>query len=338
MKVLAIESSCDETSAAVVCDDPKPESRILSNVIKSQIDLHTKYGGVVPEFAARSHLDAIDIVITEALNIAGVTMDDIDVIAATAGPGLIGGLIVGTVTAKAIALVKNNPFVAVNHLEGHLLTTRLCYDVEFPYLLLLASGGHFFFAEVLGVGRYNILGETLDDAAGEAFDKVGKMLGFGYPGGIAIEEAARSGNGNRFKYTVPLQKRHGCNTSFSGLKTATKNHIGSLEMLTAQDKADIAASFQDIVVRFIVKQLGTAYEMTSLKPRNVVASGGVAANIALRAGISEFSQKMNLAFFAPPTSLCSDNAAMIGWCAIERIRVGYGYSDLSAKTFPCGLP
>lgn len=335
MKILGIESSCDETSASVVCDNPDPKERILSNIINSQIDLHAKYGGVIPEFAARSHVDAIDTVINEALKKADTSLDEIDGIVATAGPGLIGGLLVGMVCAKTIAIAKNKPFMAINHLEGHLLTTRLCYDVDFPYLLLLTSGGHFIFAEVLGVGKYKILGETLDDAAGESFDKVAKMLGFEYPGGPAVEKHGKFGDPNRFQYTIPLQRKPGCNASFSGLKTATKLHIESLgESINYQDKCDIAASFQNIVVKFITKQIEKAYKMTTSNPKNVVVSGGVAANSALRDGLLNFSKKHNLNFFAPPLSLCADNAAMIAWAAIERIHAGYPYSELNFKTRP----
>jgi N6-L-threonylcarbamoyladenine synthase len=334
MKVLAIESSCDETSAAVVCDSKDPDNRILSNVINSQVAIHAKYGGVIPEYAARNHLDSIDSVVKEALAQAGLQLNDIDAIAATGGPGLIGGLLVGMVTAKTIAMMIKKPFMAVNHLEGHLLTVRLCDGVEFPYLLLLTSGGHFFFAEILAVGRYRILGETLDDAAGEAFDKVAKILGLPYPGGPSIEKAAGAGDPTRFKYTMPLQRRSGCDASFSGLKTATRLHVEAIANLSDQDRCDIATAFQDIVVRFIIKRLANAYGMTESNPRTVVIAGGVAANKALRIAITDFCMRRNLRFCAPPIGLCSDNAAMIGWAAIERIKAGFPYSDLQAKTRP----
>ena len=334
MKVLGIESSCDETSASVVCDAPEPDNRILSNVINSQIQLHAKYGGVIPEYAARSHVDAIDRVINTALDRANTTLNEIDAIAATTGPGLIGGLLVGAVCAKTIAVVKNKPFMAINHLEGHLLTSRLCYDVSFPFLLLLTSGGHFIFAEVLEVGNYRILGETLDDAAGECFDKVAKMLGFEYPGGPAIQKYAEFGNPDRFQFTIPLQKRAGCDASFSGIKTAAKLHIDSIKDITDQDKCDIAASFQKTVVKFITKQIKKAYAMTTSNPKSVVVAGGVAANLPLRESLLAFSEKHNLQFFAPPLNLCSDNAAMISWTAIERIKAGYPFSDLNSKTRP----
>ena len=322
MKVLGIESSCDETAAAVVCDSPNTEGRILSNVINSQIQLHAKYGGVVPEFAARSHAKVIDNVINEALLRANCSLDDVDVIAATASPGLIGGLLVGTVCAKTISVLTNKPYMAINHLEGHLLTCRLCYNVDFPFLALLTSGGHFFFIEVLGIGEYKILGKTLDDAAGECFDKVAKMLGFEYPGGVAIQKHAQFGSQNRFQFPIPLQRRPGCDVSFSGLKTAVKNLISSMDNLSYQDKCDIAASFQKTVVRFIIKQLGKALRISSHHPKTLVVTGGVAANSELRDALSSLSAQQNLNFCAPPLSLCTDNAAMIAWVAIEHLSSG----------------
>ncbi len=334
MKVLGIESSCDETSASVVIDSKDPEERILSNVINSQIHIHAEYGGVIPEFAARNHADMIDKVIKESLDKANCKIQDIDIIAATGGPGLIGGLLVGMVTAKTIAVMLDKPFMAINHLEGHLLTTRLCYDVDFPYLLLLTSGGHFIFAEVFCVGNYKILGETLDDAAGESFDKVAKMLGFEYPGGPAIQKYAELGDPNRFEFTMPLQRRSGCDASFSGLKTAARLQIEKLEKVTDQDKYDMAASFQYIVVKFITRQIEKAYHMTESLPKNVVVAGGVAANKSLRESLLKFCQENNLNFFAPPLSLCSDNAAMIAWAAIERKKAGFSYSDLDIQTRP----
>lgn len=319
MKVLGIESSCDETAAAVVCDASKPEERILSNVINSQIQLHAKYGGVVPEFAARSHAKVIDRVINEALLQADCNLDDIDVIAATASPGLIGGLLVGTVCAKTISALTNKPYMAINHLEGHLLTCRLCKNIDFPFLALLTSGGHFFFIEVLGIGDYKILGKTLDDAAGECFDKVAKMLGFEYPGGVAIQKHAEFGDPNRFQFPIPLQRRPGCDVSFSGLKTAVKNLISSMANLSDQDKRDISASFQKTVVRFIIRQTEKALKMSAHHPKTFVATGGVAANAALRDALLTQSHQRGLNFYAPPLSLCTDNATMIAWVAIEHM-------------------
>jgi N6-L-threonylcarbamoyladenine synthase len=334
VKILAIETSCDETSAAVVSSSP--DNRILSNVIHSQIEIHKKYGGVIPEYAARNHLNNIDVVVTEALKIANVRIKDIDVVAATAGPGLMGGLLVGLTIAKTISIMIDKPFIAINHLEAHILTPRLIYtDLDFPYLVLLASGGNFLFAEVKKVGQYKILGETLDDAAGEAFDKVAKMLGLPYPGGPSIEKAASKGNKNRFNYTIPLLKQKGCNGSFSGLKTATKKHIATLRgEMNDQDVCDIAASFQNVVVKFIERQFKKALEMTSSNVKSVVIAGGVAANQNLRTTTQHFAKIHNLQFFAPPIALCSDNAAMIGWCAVERIKANLGYSDLNFPVKP----
>lgn len=335
MKVLAIESSCDETSAAVVVDALLPQERILSNIINSQIKTHEKYGGVVPEYAARNHLDCIEQVVLSALETANCQLRDIDLVAATAGPGLVGGLLVGTVTAKTVALLAKKPFLAINHLEAHLLTARLCFDVPFPYLLLLASGGNFIFAEIFGIGKYSILGETLDDAAGEAFDKVAKMLDFSYPGGPSIEKFSTFGDKNRFSYSMPMQKNDGCNVSFSGLKTATKIHIKNISNITQQDKYDIAASFQNIVVLFIEKQIKKAYKMTkNVNIKNIVIAGGVAANAALRKRLTDLFAENNINFYAPPISLCSDNAAMIGWAAIEHVRNGSQPSSLQHKTKP----
>lgn len=336
VKILGIESSCDETSAAIISDNTDSNKRILSNIIYSQIEIHKQYGGVIPEYAARNHLENIDSVIKKAFNNTLLTLNDIDVIAATAGPGLIGGLLVGLVTAKTIALMLKKPFIAVNHLEAHILTPRLCCpDLSFPYLVLLASGGNFIFAEVKNIGEYNVLGETLDDAAGEAFDKVAKMLGFPYPGGPSIEKAALMGNSERFNYTIPLQKQSGCNGSFSGLKTATRLYIEKLgNKIKNQDKYDIAASFQKVVVNFIEKQFNKALKMTSQPVKNIVIAGGVAANSLIRNKIQNLAVQNNLDFFAPPVNLCSDNAAMIGWCALERIKAGFACHNHMFKPKP----
>jgi N6-L-threonylcarbamoyladenine synthase len=334
MKVLAIETSCDETAAAVICDATEPDKRIMSNIVNSQAKLHSKYGGVVPENAARMHVETIGDVVNEALSVAETTVDEVDVVAVTAGPGLIGGLLVGTVTAKTIALAKHKPIVAVNHLEGHLLTARLCYTVQFPYLLLLASGGHFMFVEVFAVGRYKVLGETLDDAAGEAFDKASRMLGLSYPGGPEIERCAKGGDPTRFHYTMPLLRNPGCDASFSGIKTATKVHVESMQDMTDSDRSDIAASFQDIVTSFAVRQLNRAWRMTESHPARIVLAGGVAANTVLREKVACFAAQMNLETYFPPVALCSDNAAMIGWCAIERLNAGFGCSNPDFKTLP----
>jgi N6-L-threonylcarbamoyladenine synthase len=306
----------------------------MSNIVNSQAEIHAQYGGVVPERAARRHMETIKAVIEEAFKVAEVTLHDIDAIAVTAGPGLIGGLLVGTVTAKTVALMSDKPIMAINHLEGHLLTARLCYDVEFPYLLLLASGGNFMFVEVFGVGKYKVLGETLDDAAGEAFDKAARMLGLSYPGGPALEKFAIGGDPTRFKYTMPLLRRKGCDGSFSGLKTATKRHVEIAGDMTETDRRDLAASFQEIVANFAIRQLGKAWQMTESHPVRVVLSGGVAANTRLREKVAELAEQLNITPYFPPIELCGDNAAMIGWCAIERHNAGFSYSEPNFKTMP----
>lgn len=336
MKVLAIESSCDETSCAIVQDSCDISQRILSNVIFSQIDIHKAYGGVVPEYAARSHVSNIDVVVNRALSEANESIQNMNVIAATIGPGLIGGLIIGSVVAKTIAACLNKPFMAINHLEGHILSPLIINDnINFPYLALLTSGGHFFFVEVFSVGNYKILGETLDDAAGEAFDKVANMLRLPYPGGPSIQAAASNGDKERFYFPMPLRNREGCDVSFSGLKTAAKLHIEKLgNNLNEQDRNDIAASFQNIVIQFIVRQMTKAIEIAGGPIRDIVISGGVAANIGLRDSVVQLCERRGLNFYAPPLDLCSDNAAMIGWCAIERINNGFPFSKLNVPPRP----
>ena len=331
MKVLGIESSCDDTSAAVVCDSTIIEERILSNVVSSQIDIHKEYGGVVPEYAARNHMSSIEECINEALNKSNTSINEIDVIAATSGPGLIGGLLVGTVTAKTISIMANKPFIAINHLEGHLLTSRLCYKIDFPFLLVLASGGHFIFAEILDIDKYNILGQTIDDSAGECLDKVAKMLGMPYPGGPAIEKLSEIGNPNRFKFPIPLLRRSGCDVSFSGLRTAARLLI---EKSSEEDKADIASSFQ-LAVNSIINKAKKAIDMCTSNINSIVLAGGVAANKLLRLKVEQLAYDNKIKFYAPPIKLCSDNAAMIAWAAIERInKYGYYSSPITHITRP----
>ena len=332
MKILGIESSCDDTSAAVVCDSSIIEERILSNIISSQIDIHKEYGGVVPEYAARSHMYSIEECINKALNKANININDIDAIAATSGPGLIGGLLVGTVTAKTIAIMANKPFIAINHLEGHLLTARLCNRIDFPFLLILASGGHFIFAEILDINQYNILGQTIDDSAGECLDKVAKMLGLPYPGGPAIEKLSEQGDSNRFKFPMPLLRRKGCDVSFSGLKTAARLLIEKLE---EKDKADMAASFQMAIIKAIINKAKKAVDMCIQNINSIVLAGGVAANKLLRLNVEQLAYDNKVKFYAPPITLCSDNAAMIAWAAIERIhKYGYYSSPITQITRP----
>ena len=320
--VLGIESSCDETAAAVV----DAERRILANVVLSQIADHAPYGGVVPEIAARGHIDHLDRLIAEAMTQAGAGFDDLDGVAATAGPGLIGGVMIGLVTAKAICAARDLPLLAVNHLEGHALTARLTDGVAFPYLLLLVSGGHCQLVAVEGAGRYRRLGTTIDDAVGEAFDKAAKLLALGYPGGPAIEAAARNGDPGRFALPRPMKGRAGCDFSFSGLKTALRHAREKIDGdLLEQDKADLAASFQAAVADVLADRTGNAmkeYAGGQPDPRRLVIAGGVAANQALKSRLAAAAAEAGFELFVPPPELCTDNAAMIAWAGLERLRLG----------------
>lgn len=321
--ILGIETSCDETAASVVSD----AREIRSNVVLSQLDAHIPYGGVVPEIAARAHLEHIEDVISAALSDACVTLDDIDAIAATSGPGLIGGVIVGCMTGKALAAVQKKPFIAINHLEGHALTARLTHDVEFPFLLLLVSGGHCQFLVAEGVGRYHKLGGTIDDALGEAFDKTAKMLGLDYPGGPAVEKLARSGNEKAYTFPVPMKGRVGCDFSFSGLKTAVKLKVNELESagIVPQQKADICASFQYTVAESLLDRTEHAlqiFKASHPQAKSFVLAGGVAANQYLRSKLEPMVNAHGLALVAPPLALCTDNAAMIAWAGVERFKLG----------------
>ena len=326
--VLGIETSCDETAAAVVSED----RRILANRLLSQVDEHAPYGGIVPEIAARSHLEHIDRLIGEALAEANITLAQLDGIAVTGGPGLIGGVIVGVMTAKAIALVHRKPLLAVNHLEAHALTARLTDDLPFPYLLLLVTGGHTQLLIVEGVGRYARLGTTIDDAVGEAFDKAAKMLGLGYPGGPRLERAAAQASPAmraRFPLPRPLRGRAGCDFSFSGLKTALRQAIGTLPEgpLADSDVAAIAGAFQDAVADVMTDRAAHAMDSflarhPAAATRHLVVAGGVAANSALRAHLSELAELRGFRLVAPPPALCTDNAVMVAWAGLERLRLG----------------
>jgi N6-L-threonylcarbamoyladenine synthase len=319
MIVLGIESSCDETAAAVVRHD----RAILSNIVYSQLDEHRPYGGVVPEIAARSHLVHIDNIVGRAMAESGASFSDLDGVAATGGPGLIGGVLVGVMTAKAIALVHDLPLLAVNHLEAHALTARLTDNPAFPYLLLLVSGGHCQLLAVEGPGAYCLYGATLDDAVGEAFDKTAKLLGLPYPGGPAIEDAARRGREDRFAFPRPMRGRKGCEFSFSGLKTAVARTIHALAD-PAADTADAAASFQAAVADILADRTANAIDRfwCEYGGGTLVVAGGVAANATLRARLAALAQAKGFAFIAPPPALCTDNAAMVAWAGIERLRLG----------------
>ena len=329
---LGIESSCDETSAAIVDSN----RNILSHIIYSQIPEHQKYGGVVPELAARAHILAIDDVIKRTLDAAGKNLNDIDVIAATAGPGLIGGVLVGWMAATGIAQSMQKPLVAVNHLEGHALVPRLhsaaangtdgAVDVDFPYLLMLASGGHCQILLVRGVGQYEMIGQTLDDSAGEAFDKVAKMLGLGYPGGPVVDKRAAMGNPRAFNFPRPLCDKPGCDFSFSGIKTAARTFL-SRETSPYSDEFinDFCASFQAAVVDCIINRLENAFgdaRVITANPRTLVVAGGVAKNSAVRSAMEHLAIKHDVTFAAPPMNLCTDNGAMIAWAGIENYRLG----------------
>jgi len=325
--ILGIETSCDETAAAVVARDAEGRGEILSNVVLSQLKEHAPYGGVVPEIAARAHVTHLDRLVAQAMAEAGLNYNDLDGIAATAGPGLLGGVIVGLTMAKAIALACAKPLVAVNHLEGHALTARLLHDVRFPYLLLLISGGHTQFQLVEGVGKYRRLGTTIDDALGEAFDKVAKLLGLGYPGGPQVEALARRGNPQRFDFPRPLKGRKDCNFSFSGLKTAVREAVNDLKTLSDQDVADVAASFEAAVAETMADRLKMAVHLfraahSDVESPALIVAGGVAANQKLKAVFEGAAAQHGLQLIVPPAKLCTDNAAMIAWAGAERLALG----------------
>ena len=325
LRILGIETSCDETAAAVVSRHPDGRGEILSDVVLSQLEEHSAFGGVVPEIAARAHVEALDGLIEQALDEAGVTLAEIDAVAATSGPGLIGGLIVGLMTGKAIARAAAKPLFAINHLEGHALTARLTDGLSFPYLMLLVSGGHTQLVLVRGVADYERWGTTIDDALGEAFDKTAKLLGLPYPGGPAVERAARQGNADRFKLPRPLVGESRLDFSFSGLKTAVRQAATEIAPLSEEDVADICASFQKAISRTLQDRIGRGltrfraeFGDTNVQPALVVA-GGVAANQELRRTLQALCLEHGFRFVAPPMRLCTDNAAMIAWAALERM-------------------
>lgn len=359
MYILSIETSCDETSISVV-QDTVCKNRILSLVTRSQVKEHQDYGGVVPELAARAHLTNIEPIFNQAINQSGITLKDIDAIAVTAGPGLIGGVLVGVMLAKSLSISLNKPLYGINHLEGHALTARLSNDTPYPYLLLLTSGGHCMFVEVLGFRQYKLLGQTLDDAAGECFDKIAKLLDFDFPGGPALEKKAALGNQKRFIFPMPLKHSAEPNFSFSGLKTAVKLEIerniqsnqsgyrgqaavrqdynstdtprldrgahdnashANLNMKVSDETAcDIAASFQFTVGEIFKERTAKALECSKHKVERLVMAGGVAANQYLRGVLKQLCEERRIEAIFPPMHLCTDNAAMIGWAAIEAIQ------------------
>ena len=327
LTILGIETSCDETAAAVVKRDAHGNGLILSNIVRTQFKDHEAYGGVVPEIAARAHVLVLDFLIAAALAEAGLTFGDLDGIAATAGPGLIGGLLAGLVTAKAIALVHSLPLAAVNHLEGHALTVGLTEGLKPPYLLLLVSGGHTEFLKVGADFSYSKLGGTIDDALGEAFDKVAKMLRLGFPGGPAVERAAANGDPRRFALPRPLVGRAKPDFSF-WVKTAVRQAALTHAPLSSQDVADLCASFQAAAAETLRDRLRAAFRLYGEEglPKRLVAAGGVASNEALRATLLDECEASGYTFHAPPPKLCTDNAAMIAWAGACRIAAGYADS------------
>ncbi len=327
--ILGIETSCDETAAAIV----RADKQILSHHIYSQILQHLPYGGVVPEIASRAHIDKLVPMIECCMQEAKLSFNDLDAVAVTAGPGLVGGLIVGLMTAKAIASAAKIPLIGVNHLQGHALSVRLESAVEFPFLLLLISGGHCQILIVEGVLKYNLLGSTLDDALGEAFDKVAKMLKLAYPGGPKIEQHATFGDERRFNFPQALKGNGLCNFSFSGLKTSISRTIAKLDALSAQDIADVSASFQYTVAEILTDRLINAlkiYKNNFPHAKNLVIAGGVAANKYLRAKLDQLANEYDLNLIAPSLKLCTDNAAMIAWAGLEMFSIGK-IDDLSLE-------
>lgn len=332
--VLGIETSCDETAVGVVRLGADGRGEVLASLVASQVAAHAPFGGVVPEIAARAHVEVLDGLVRRALDEAGVGFEGLDGVAATAGPGLIGGVMVGLMAGKAIALARGLPLVAVNHLEGHALSPRLAGPVAFPYLLLLVSGGHSQLLAVEGLGRYRRLGSTIDDALGEAFDKSAKVLGLPYPGGPALEAAARTGRADAWPLPRPLLGRPGADFSFAGLKTAvlraaeaamaarTGDQAGEL---AAQDVADIAASFQAAAADVLADRTGHAMDdalFTDPAHRRFVVAGGVAANLTIRARLEALCAARGFAFLAPPLAYCGDNGAMIALAGAERLAAG----------------
>lgn len=327
MRVLGIETSCDETACAVVQEN----GAILSHVLLSQLKTHREYGGVVPEVAARAHLASLSSIVEQCIQTC--PFDTIDGVAATCGPGLIGGVMVGATFAKALAFSLDKPFIAVNHLEAHALTVRMTQSIPFPFLLLLVSGGHCQILLVHNIGRYKLLGATKDDAVGEAFDKTAKLLNLGYPGGPAIEQQAKHGDPHRFALPKPLLHEKSCDFSFSGLKTAVKTLIMEQHPLEGQDVADVCASFQETVSQILVSKCRRALTFCQdqdVHLQHLVIAGGVAANQSIRQAISCAALDFKVTCIAPPIGLCTDNGAMVAWAGLEKLRLG--------KTDPVSTP
>ena len=321
--ILGIESSCDETAVSIITENKRGIPTILSSIISSQIDIHKEFGGVVPELAARSHIEKIDLITKKAIDESGVKLEDVDAIAATAGPGLIVCLSVGLSFGKAIASSLNKPFIAVNHLEGHALSPRLNSKLDYPYLLLLISGGHTQFLSVHGLGKYKRLGTTIDDAVGETFDKTAKMLGIEFPGGPQIEEYAKKGNPDKYELPKPIFHKGGCNLSFAGLKTAVLRIVKQIK--TDQEKYDLAASFQKTIEEILYKKSKVAFKefknINGDKDNTFVVAGGVAANKKIREVLAKLCEEENFKGIFPPINLCGDNAAMIAMIGLEKFKI-----------------
>lgn len=329
LTVLGLESSCDDTAAAVVRQTDGKPAEILASIVHGQTDLHSAYGGVVPEIAARAHAEKLDVCVVQALEAAGLGLRDMDAIAVTAGPGLIGGVMSGVMCAKGLSAATGLALVGVNHLAGHALTPRLTNGISFPYLMLLVSGGHCQYLIAHGPDKFTRLGGTIDDAPGEAFDKTARLLGLPQPGGPAVEAEARSGDPKRFRFPRPLLDRPGCDLSFSGLKTALMRMrdqiVAEKGGLTRQDRADLCAGFQQAIVDTLAEKTRWAlalYLAENPQEPVIAVAGGVAANAAIRAGLESVCTETDTRFTAPPLALCTDNAAMIAYAGIERFRTG----------------
>ena len=340
LTILGIESSCDDTSAAIVTQIGDEPAEILSNVVYGQTELHAAFGGVVPEIAARAHAEKLDLAVEEALKQADVGFVDVDAIAVTAGPGLIGGVISGVMCAKGLSAGLGIPLIGVNHLAGHALTPRLTDQIKFPYLMLLVSGGHCQFLIAHSADRFSRLGGTIDDAPGEAFDKTARLLGLPQPGGPSVEKAAHKGDPKRFAFPRPLLDRPGCDLSFSGLKTALLRArdaiVAEKSGLTEQDRADLCASFQEAVADVLAKKTARAlalYLEENPKSPTLAVAGGVAANKRIRGALETVCHAHDVAFTAPPLALCTDNAAMIAYAGLERFKTGYT-DDMSLVARP----
>ena len=332
--ILGIESSCDETAASVITENNQGTPIVLSNVVSSQVNVHRKFGGVVPELAARSHVEKIDWIVQKAIDDSGVKIEEIDAVASTAGPGLVVCLSVGLSFGKAFAVSINKPFIAVNHLEGHALSPKLNSTLNYPYLLLLISGGHSQFLGVHSLEKYTRLGTTIDDALGEAFDKTAKLLGIEFPGGPQIEILAKKGNPNKYDLPRPIFNKGGCNLSFAGLKTAVLKITKNIK--TEQEKFDLAASFQKTVKEILEKKTKIAFEefekQNNLKEKIFVVAGGVAANKEIRLMLIKLCKKENYQSIFPPIELCGDNAAMIAMVGLEKFKLGkFNKLDYPAK-------